>query len=111
MKLSEVKGERAMDVIADIIEPVANIAMDEIASDIFSKKKCPEGMSVAAFLVERIKKSVPALIKGHKADIITILAAIDDVTEEDYIKGMTLVSLVKDFVDLVSDEAFTELFT
>lgn len=111
MKLSEIKGERALDVIADIIEPVANIAMDEVASDIFNKKECPEGTDTTTFVVERLKKSIPALIKGHKTDLVTILATINDVTADEYTENMTIVSLIKDSIDLVSDDAFTELFT
>ena len=38
MKLSDIKGERTLDVIAEIIDPVANIAEDKAASDLFQKK-------------------------------------------------------------------------
>lgn len=36
MKLSDIKGERTLEVIADIINPIANIAEDETASE----RKC-----------------------------------------------------------------------
>lgn len=29
MKLSDVKGDRVIDVIADVIEPISNIAQDK----------------------------------------------------------------------------------
>ena len=39
MKLSAIHGERVFDVIADIIEPIANIAGDEKASAMFRREK------------------------------------------------------------------------
>ena len=44
MRLSDVKGERTLDVIADIIDPIANIAEDKEASELFTRKKLPDGM-------------------------------------------------------------------
>ena len=38
MKLSDVKGERTIEVIAEIIDPIANIAEDEEASAMFKRE-------------------------------------------------------------------------
>ena len=76
MRLSDIKGDRVFDVIADIIDPIANIASDETASALFKREKLPEGMTAKAFLLERARKAVPALLKGHKSDIIAVLATI-----------------------------------
>ena len=49
MRLSEIKGERVFDVIADIIEPACNIASDPVASRMFRGEKAPEGMEPRDF--------------------------------------------------------------
>ena len=110
MRLSDIKGERTLEVIADIINPIANIAEDEVASELFKREKLPDGMTVKTFLLQRAKKAVPALLRGHKGDIIAILSTIEGTTPEEYAGTLNLVKLMKDTVDLLSDEAFTELF-
>lgn len=84
MKLSDVKGERVFDVIADIIDPIASIASDETASAMFRREKCPEGMTAAQFAAERVRKSAPVLLKTHKHDIVTILSAIEGTDPKEY---------------------------
>lgn len=110
MRLSDIKGDRVFDVIADIIDPIANIASDETASAIFKREKLPEGMTAKAFLMERARKAVPALLKGHKSDIITVLATIEGVSSDDYRASLTLAKMMQDAVELLTDEAFGELF-
>nr|DAL16897.1 MAG TPA_asm: Sporulation inhibitor sda hairpin, histidine kinase inhibitor.97A [Caudoviricetes sp.] len=110
MKLSDVKGEHALEVIADVIEPICNIAEDENASALFKREKLPEGMTAKKFLLQRVKKAVPALLRGHKGDIIAILSSIEGTSPEAYTDALNLVKLPKDFIDLMTDEAFAELF-
>lgn len=110
MRLSDVKGDRTLEVIADIIDPIANIAEDEEASAMFRREKLPEGMTPKKFLLKRARKSLPVLLKGHKADIIAILATIDGIEPEAYAGTLNLVKLVKDCTDLLTDEAFMQLF-
>lgn len=110
MKLSDIKGERTLDVIVDIIDPIANIAEDEEASALFRKEKLPKGMTKKTFLLQRARKAVPALLKGHKSDIISILSAIEGTTKEEYTASLNLVKLTKDAVELIRDEAFMTLF-
>ena len=110
MRLSDIKGDRVFDVIADIIDPIANIAYDETASALFKREKLPEGMTTKAFLLERARKAVPALLKGHKSDIITVLATIEGVSADKYRASLTLAKLMNDTAELLTDEAFGELF-
>lgn len=110
MRLSDIKGERTLDVIADIIDPIANIAEDEVASELFKREKLPEGMTANKFLLQRARKAAPALLKGHKGDIISILSTIEGTTPEAYTGTLNLVKLIKDTIDLLTDEAFTTLF-
>ena len=110
MRLSDIKGDRVFDVIADIIDPIANIASDETASALFKREKLPEGMTAKAFLLERARKAIPALLKGHKGDIITVLATIEGISANDYRASLTLAKLMQDTAELLTDEAFGELF-
>ena len=110
MRPSNTKGDRTLGVIAEIIDPIANIAEDEEASAMFKREKLPDGMTAKKFLMKRVRKSLPVLLKGHKADIIAILSAIEGVSSEEYAGALNLVKLVKDCTDLLTDEAFTQLF-
>ena len=106
MRLSDIKGDRVFDVIADIIDPIANIASDETASALFKREKLPEGMTAKAFLLERARRAVPALLKGHKSDIITVLATIEGVSADDYRASLMLAKLMQDTAALLPDDAF-----
>lgn len=110
MRLSDVKGERTLDVVADIIDPIANIAEDEVAAELFTRKKLPEGMTPQKFLLQRARKAVPSLLKGHKQDVITILSTIEGTSPKEYTGALNLAKLFKDCVELLTDEAFEELF-
>ena len=110
MRLSDIKGDRVFDVIADIIDPIANIVSDETASALFKREKLPDGMTAKAFLLERARNAVPALLQGHKSDIIAVLSTIEGVSAEDYRASLTLAKLMQDTAELLTDEAFGELF-
>ena len=110
MRLSDIKGERVFDVVADIIDPISNIAEDEQAAALFKREKLPEGMTAKKFLAQRAKKALPALLNGHKRDIITILSAIEGSSADDYKRRLDLVKLMRDATELLTDEAFSELF-
>lgn len=110
MRLSDIQGDRVFDVIADIIDPVANIAQDDDAASFFKREKLPDGVPAKDFLMQRARKTIPALLKGHKSDIIAILAAIDGVDANEYRNSLNLVKLIRDATELLTDEAFGELF-
>lgn len=110
MRLSDIKGERTLDVIADIIDPIANIAEDSAAAALFRREKLPEGETPKGFMLQRVRKHLPQLLKSHKEDIIAILAAIEGVSAVEYAEKLDLVKLTKDFTELLTDEAFTQLF-
>lgn len=110
MKLSDVKGERTLEVIAEIIDPIANIAEDEAAAAMFKPEKLPEGMDAKSFLTNRIRKSLPTLLRNHKSDIIAILSSIEGTSPEEYSSVLSLAKLIKDTIELLTDEAFAQLF-
>jgi hypothetical protein len=106
MKLSDIKGERAVEVIADLIEPIANIASDKECADLFSVKPVKnEDKKVTAR--KHLVKKVPLLLKTHKRDVIQIVATLDGKT----IDEMNLFSITAALIGMIQDEALIELFT
>lgn len=106
MKLSDIKGDRVLDVIADIIDPIANMVQDKDVAAMFKREAVPEGMEARDFFAKRMRKGLPVLLKGHKADIIAVMAAIEGVTPERYAASLDFPKLFTDVMDLVTDDAF-----
>ena len=98
MRLSDYKGEEALDVLADIIEPLANIIADAEIQELSKKPNTP--------IIAMVK---PA-IKNHKGDLITILARLENVPVEEYRKTMNLLTLPKQVMELLNDPEVQNLF-
>ena len=111
MKLSDIRGDRVLDVIADSIDPIANMVQDKDVAAMFERKAVPEGMEARDFFAERMRKGMPVLLKGHKADIIAIMAAIEGVTPEQYAESLDLPKLLTDVMELVTDNAFLDFLS
>lgn len=105
MRLSDVKGERTFEVVADIIEPVYRIAQDEAAVEMLSPKPCPDGEDPKHFMARRLVAGVPALLRSHKGDLVAIMAAIEGEDAEEYAESLDLAKLVVSLTELVSDPA------
>lgn len=120
MRLSDIKGDRVFDVMADIIEPIANIAQDsELVSNLFAKVKPPEDIAkdkdalnkfARENLVERLRKYAPVLLKSHKGDIKLILALIEGKSVDEYESTLTLPSLIAGLIELFTDDVFQGVF-
>lgn len=98
MKLSDYRGEEALDVFADILEPMTEIITDE---EIVKLAKT-EGTPVMSF--------VKPAIKNHKKAIIAILARLENKPVEEYVKTLTLFTLPKQVLDLFNDPEVQSLF-
>lgn len=98
MKLSDYKGEEALDVLADIIEPLSMIIADKEIQDLTKQKDIPAMAYVK-----------PA-IKNHKKEIIQILARLDNESPEEYAEKVTLLTLPMKIVDLINDPEIQSLF-
>ena len=69
-KISEYKDEEALDLLAEILEPVTAIMSDKLI-----KQEMKSGNRAAA---------VAQAIKRHKSEVIAILAAMDGVPVNEY---------------------------
>lgn len=110
MRLSDIKGERTMEVLAAVIDPLANIAASQEAKDFLRREKLPEGTSAKEFVMGRVRTALPILLNKHKKDILAIMAAIEGVSYEEYAEQLDMIKLLNDAVDLLNDEAFLKLF-
>lgn len=106
MKLSDIKGDRVFDVIADIIDPIENMVQDKDVAAMFERKAVPDDMEARDFFAKRMCKGLHVLLKSHKADIIAIMAAIEGVTPEQYAASLDFPKLFTDVMELVTDDAF-----
>ena len=107
MKLSDIKGERCLDVVADLIDPIASMAQDEDVVALFKPTKVPEGEAPRAFFAERMSKGLPALLRGHRSEIIQIMAALEGVTPAAYKRSLTMPKLFTDVFEVLTDEGIT----
>lgn len=110
MKLSDVKGERVFDVVADIIDPIVTIASDKESAKLFHRDKCPKGMEPWQFFLQKVKESLPKLIRTHKTELVAILSTIKGVSADEYVKEMTFASLFADLTELATDAEFVSFF-
>lgn len=110
MKLSDIRGERVFEVVADIIDPIVSIAEDKDAAELFKPKEKPEGMDNWSFFLSRLKTSLPSLMRAHKDELATIMAVMNDVSREEYVKDLTLIKLIADVTELVTDRSFSSFF-
>lgn len=106
MKLSEIKGERCFEVIADLVVPISNIAQDKQAAALFKRKAVPKGKNATEFFIERLKTGLPALLKNHANDFTAIMATLNNVPVDEYIRELNLAKLFGDVIGLLTDEEF-----
>lgn len=111
MKLSDIKGDRVLDVIADVIDPIANMVQDKDVAAMFKREAVPDGMEARDFFAKRMRKGLPVLLKSHKADIIAVMAAIEGVTPGQYAASLDFPKLFTDVMELVTDDAFLDFLS
>lgn len=95
MKISEIKGERALDLLAEMMDPIT-----EILADKELKRIAANGTRI-----QLIKK----ILKDHKKSMITILALLDDQDPETY--EPTLPEIPAKIMQVLNDPAFKSFFT
>lgn len=103
MRLSDFKGEEALDVLADIIEPITYILADK---DIQKMRKEAAEEKKALPMISYVK---PA-IKNHKTEIIQILSRLNNQTPEEYEENLSLATLPVHVLELINDPEIQKLF-
>ena len=94
MKLSDIKGEEALDVFADLLEPAAEILSDKAVKNAFDKG--------SPLLATRVA------IKNHKKAVLRVLAICDCADPETY--SPNVFSLPAKLLELLNDPEIMGLF-
>lgn len=98
MKLSDYRGEEAIEVLGDIIEPITAIFADPDLQEI-SKAKNANAVQYAK-----------PILKNHKKEIIEILARLENEPVEEFKKKVTIFTLPKMLLDFLNDPEVAALF-
>ena len=93
-KLNEHKGEEALDLLADLFVPASKLIQDKKVVALLGQKKIPEAVKVA--------------IKGHKAEILEILALMEGVPVAEYNPGFFVLPFR--LMEVFSDPDLLDLF-
>lgn len=95
MRLSEIEGDRALDVLADILEPASEIFGDGSVTEAFRNGDWIHGAKNA--------------IKNHKRAVIEILAVIDGEDPNTY--KVNVLTLPTKLVELLNEPMVVQLFS
>ena len=94
-KLNEFRGEEALDLLADLIEPAAEIMTDKQLVALFRERNMAKAASVA--------------IKGHKRAVLQILALLNGEDPEAY--APSVFALPKMLLEVLNDPELVDLFS
>lgn len=98
-RLSEIKGEEAIDVMAALMSPASIILSDESVKERMKRKNSTMA-EVAAYVV-----------KSHKDSVIDMLTILSGKTRNEYVENMSVLSLVQDVIYMFNEPELQELFT
>ena len=93
--LSEYKGEEALDLIVDLLEPIAKIMSDQEIADAYQHASKLEAIKVA--------------IKKHKPEVIEILAILDGEDPAEY--EVSVFTLPVKLLQILNDPELVSLFS
>lgn len=94
-KLSEIKGEEALDVLAGILVPITAIANDEEVKEGFETN---------------IATCAAVALKKHKDEVIEILSVIDGKDREETLRNLDVLTLPSVLMEILSEPAVQSLF-
>ena len=95
MKLSEYKGDDALELLADLLEPASEIIGDPDVKEMFQSK-------------EPLLKTVKVILKNHKKAVTEILARLDGQEPEEY--EVKVLTLPVKLMELLQDEELLAVF-
>lgn len=96
MKLTDYQNEDALEVLANIIEPVTEILQDKKIARVFSGKKF------------NTLEVVKVLLKDHKKSVVEIMAALNNVPYEEY--KFNIITGTQQLVELLNDKELIDFF-
>lgn len=97
MKLSDYKGTDAVELLADLLEPIGKLFEDEELTTMFRNMKDHKKMDM-----------VRLILKKHSKEVVEIMAIIDGEDVATY--SPNFYALPTKLLDLFNDEEFMNLF-
>lgn len=93
MRLSEIKGEKALDVIVELIDPLVEIVQDKTVRESANGDRT---------------QFIKAIISNHKQSILHIMAVLEDKDPATY--EPSLIDIPNKLIELTNDSDFAQLF-
>lgn len=90
MKITDFKGEEALDLLVNIMEPVTIIFADKAVRDAY--KSQPKLLLVKT------------VIKSHKAEVLEIMAMLNGMSADEYKAVITIPGLIRQMLELINDK-------
>ena len=94
MKLSDYKGEEALDLIVELLDPITKIMSDKQVAEAYQKVSKLEAIKIA--------------IKNHKTEVIEILAILAGEDPEEY--EVNIFTLPVKNLQILNDPELIKLF-
>jgi hypothetical protein len=98
-RLQDIKGLEAMDVLADLLDPVTELV------------KKPEILKVIDENGLNDIETIKALIKGGKMEVLQILAILDGRPIEEFLETFDILTLPVMLYQTFNDDALQAVFT
>lgn len=106
MNLTEIKGEKAIEMIAELIEPVSAIANDAKVKEIFNIVP-EEGEKPEEAAMRVLTKKTPELMKHYAKEIAQILGILLEVKPEE----LSIAQIFKGLAEMIADKSLMQLFS
>ena len=98
MKISDIKGEAALDAFVDMIDPAMEIMTDPEISAAYKNPKTTRAQLVGS------------IVKGHKKAVITIMAILDGKDPETYADEINIFTIPAKLMEIINDPEVRSLF-
>lgn len=101
MRLSEIRGRRVFEVMAELVDPIHNIASDADFTDALKGGE----------LGDKLKQAVPSLMKTHQDDLVAIMASLEGTTPDEYVESLDFPKFIADVYSVITDKELIAFFT
>lgn len=112
MRLSELSTDAAASVLLSITPALSNILKDPDLREKIGKKVDIENLSVIGIYAagaDKITEIIPFLLDTHKADVYSILAALNNTTPET-IASQNILATMTQMREIIKDKDLIDFF-
>lgn len=93
-KISEYKDEEALELLADLLDPITEILIDKEVTKTFKRNKL---------------KGIAKAVKNHKSAVFKCLAILDGSPDEEY--HCNVITLPKTILEIINDKDLLDFFS